>query len=112
MKLKPRARAAAPKRRHAWQILEAPADEQTEKRAGKQPGRKIRQRAWHILEPPTGELPAVEPLQDAAIGPELPDEATVHMVLDLVTRIGEVLRGAMPAHGDNPDELPDEPLLL
>ncbi|WP_433408418.1 threonine/serine ThrE exporter family protein [Saccharomonospora azurea] len=90
MKLKPRARAAAPKRRHAWQILEAPADEQAEKRAQRQPGRKIRQRAWHILEPPTGELPAVEPLQDAAIGPELPDEATVHMVLDLVTRIGEV----------------------
>ncbi len=90
MKLKPRARAAAPKRRHAWQILEAPADEQSEKRAGRQPGRRIRQRAWHILEPPTGELPAVEPLQESAIGPELPDEATVHLVLDLVTRIGEV----------------------
>ncbi|EIF00737.1 threonine/serine exporter family protein [Saccharomonospora glauca] len=90
MKLKPRARAAAPKRRHAWQILEAPADEQSEKRAGRQPGRRIRQRAWHILEPPTGELPAVEPLQDSAIGPELPDESTVHLVLDLVTRIGEI----------------------
>ncbi|WP_298180937.1 threonine/serine exporter family protein [Saccharomonospora sp.] len=92
MKLKPRARAAAPKRRHAWQILEAPADEQSsEKRAQRQQrDRRVRQRAWHILEPPTGELPAVEPFQDTAIGPELPDESTVHLVLDLVTRIGEV----------------------
>ncbi|OQO92798.1 threonine/serine ThrE exporter family protein [Saccharomonospora piscinae] len=91
MKLKPRARAAAPKRRHAWQILEAPADDQADKRAQRQQrSHRTRQRAWHVLEPPTGELPAVEPFQDHAIGPELPDETTVHLVLDLVTRIGEV----------------------
>ncbi len=91
MKLRPRARAAAPKRRHAWQILEAPAEEHTEKRSPRQQrGGRTRQRAWQVLEAPTGELPAVQPAPEGAIGPELPDESTVHMVLDLVTRIGEV----------------------
>ncbi|NIJ10151.1 uncharacterized membrane protein YjjP (DUF1212 family) [Saccharomonospora amisosensis] len=91
MKLKPRARTAAPRRRHAWQILEAPAEDQYDKRNPRQQrGRKTRQRAWHILEPPTGELPAVQPPPDATIGPELPDEATLHLVLDLAVRIGEV----------------------
>ncbi|MFC4002531.1 threonine/serine exporter ThrE family protein [Prauserella oleivorans] len=88
MKLKPRARSAM-SRRHAWQILEAPAEDQNEKRVPRQQrGRSPRQRAWQILEAPTGELPAVE--TDTTMGPELPDEATVHLVLDLVVRIGEV----------------------
>ncbi|PXY31117.1 threonine/serine ThrE exporter family protein [Prauserella muralis] len=87
MKLRPRARTVI--NRHAWQILEAPADDHNDKRTPRQHrGRKPRQRAWHILEAPTGELPAVEPT--AAMGPQLPDEATVHLVLDLVVRIGEV----------------------
>lgn len=91
MKLKPRAHAAAPKRRHAWQVLEVPTEIQTDKRSQRpQRGRKTRQRAWHILEAPTGELPAVEPLPTATMGPELPDEATVHLVLDLAVRIGEI----------------------
>ncbi|KMS88986.1 threonine/serine ThrE exporter family protein [Prauserella rugosa] len=92
MKLKPRARSAA-NRRHAWQILEAPAedrkhDKQDKRNSRQQRGSNLRQRAWQILEAPTGELPAVEP--DTAIGPQLPDETTVHLVLDLVVRIGEV----------------------
>ncbi|MCP2251896.1 Uncharacterized membrane protein YjjP, DUF1212 family [Prauserella aidingensis] len=93
MKLKPRARTAG-HRRHAWQILEAPAEDrrhESDNNRGSrhQRGRNnLRQRAWQILEAPTGEHPAVEP--DAAIGPQLPDEPTVHMVLDLVVRIGEV----------------------
>ncbi|MFF5990834.1 threonine/serine exporter family protein [Prauserella flavalba] len=88
MKLRPRARTAL-NRRHAWQILEAPAEERAEKRVPRQQrGRTLRQRAWHILEAPTGELPVVEP--PATMGPELPDEATLHLVLDLVVRIGEV----------------------
>ncbi|WP_019814706.1 threonine/serine exporter family protein [Saccharomonospora saliphila] len=91
MKLRPRARAAAPKRRHAWQILEAPAEDHAEKRPPRQHrGRGTRQRAWQVLEAPTGELPAVDPAPEGTIGPQLPDEATVHMVLDLVTRIGEI----------------------
>lgn len=90
MRLKPRARAAA-QRRHGWKVLEAPAEDQPDKRGGsRQRGRKTRQRAWEILEPPTGELPAVTPPPDTTIGPELPDEATVNLVLDLVVRIGEV----------------------
>ncbi|MBB3663361.1 MULTISPECIES: threonine/serine ThrE exporter family protein [Prauserella salsuginis group] len=92
MKLKPRARTAG-HRRHAWQILEAPAEDRkhegdSNRGSRQQRGRNLRQRAWQILEAPTGEHPAVEP--DAAIGPQLPDEPTVHMVLDLVVRIGEV----------------------
>ncbi|MBK1785251.1 threonine/serine ThrE exporter family protein [Prauserella cavernicola] len=88
MKLRPRAKTA-PNRRHAWQILEAPAEERTERHVPRQQrGRSLRQRAWHILEAPTGELPVVEP--PATMGPQLPDEPTVHLVLDLVVRIGEV----------------------
>lgn len=89
MKLRPRADTASRNRRHAWQILEAPAEEPKDKRPGRQQrNRTTRQRAWHILEAPTGELPAVEP--NTTMGPELPDEASVHLVLDLVLRIGEV----------------------
>ncbi|GAA1237632.1 threonine/serine exporter family protein [Prauserella halophila] len=91
MKLKPRAKTAG-HRRHAWQILEAPTEDRkhdTDNRGSRQHrGRNLRQRAWQILEAPTGEHPAVEP--DTVIGPQLPDEPTVHMVLDLVVRIGEV----------------------
>ncbi|WP_199431500.1 threonine/serine ThrE exporter family protein [Qaidamihabitans albus] len=88
MKISPRGRASA-NRRRAWQILEAPAEDNHDKQsARRRRGRETRQRAWHILEAPTGELPAVE--TTTAMGPELPDEATVHFVLDLALRIGEV----------------------
>ncbi|MEU3272803.1 threonine/serine exporter family protein [Saccharomonospora sp. NPDC006951] len=88
MKLRPRARSA-PNRRHAWQILEAPAEDQSDKHGRRQPrSRKSSRRAWQILEAPTGELPVVD--TTATMGPQLPDEATVHLVLDLVLRIGEV----------------------
>ncbi|MEU6643217.1 threonine/serine exporter family protein [Saccharomonospora sp. NPDC046836] len=85
MKLRPRARTAN-NRRHAWQILETSTDGQADKRVPR--GRSLRQRAWHILEAPTGELPVVE--TGPPLGPELPDEATLHLVLDLVVRIGEI----------------------
>ncbi|PRX50466.1 uncharacterized membrane protein YjjP (DUF1212 family) [Prauserella shujinwangii] len=88
MKIGSRGRAAA-NRRHAWQILEAPAEDHHDKQsARRRRGRETRERAWHILEAPTGELPAVE--TTTAMGPEVVDEATVHFVLDLALRIGEV----------------------
>lgn len=86
MKIGSRGRAAA-NRRHAWQILEPPSEDSGD-RQGRRRGRETRERAWQVLEAPTGELPAVEP--DTAFGPQLPDEATVHFVLDLALRIGEI----------------------
>ncbi|MCR6481535.1 threonine/serine exporter family protein [Amycolatopsis sp. OK19-0408] len=48
----------------------------------------LRRRPWHVLEAPTGEFPAVD--AEEAMGPQLPDEATVNFVLDLSLRLGEV----------------------
>jgi uncharacterized membrane protein YjjP (DUF1212 family) len=90
MKIGPRGKAGSD-RRHTWQILEGRGDSHLADRRSADRGRRglqARRRAWQILEAPTGEQPAVE--TDTAIGPELPDEATVHFVLDLALRIGEV----------------------
>ncbi|WP_216213981.1 threonine/serine exporter family protein [Amycolatopsis aidingensis] len=89
--MKARQRARTPgNRKNAWQVLEPPQDEHgpDNRAANRRKGRTARSRAWHVLEAPTGEQPAVD--TDAAIGPMLPDEATVHFVLDLALRIGEV----------------------
>ncbi|TCP56664.1 uncharacterized membrane protein YjjP (DUF1212 family) [Tamaricihabitans halophyticus] len=52
-----------------------------------------RKRAWQTLDAPTGEReihdqPTVD--MDGTYGPALPDEPTVHFVLDLALRIGEI----------------------
>lgn len=86
MKLSPRGRGAHVKRR-AWRVLEAPSDAPTDD-TGKANGRKGPLRAWGILEAPMREQPS--PVTDMAMGPELPDDATVHFVLELSLRIGEV----------------------
>lgn len=89
MKISQRGKTAA-NRRRAWNILEPPEDDQggekrgaASKRRGQEP-----ERAWHVLEAPTGEQPAVD--AEIAMGPQLPDEARVHFVLDLALRLGEV----------------------
>ncbi|RZQ61688.1 threonine/serine ThrE exporter family protein [Amycolatopsis suaedae] len=82
MAISRRGRAAGPLRR-AWHILEAPAGRQPSR-----PGRQDHTRAWQILEADTGEQPATETTTE--MGPALPDESTVHFVLDLALRIGEV----------------------
>ncbi len=86
MKLSPRGRGAHVKRR-AWRVLEAPSDAPTDD-TGKANGRKGPLRAWGILEAPMREQPS--PVTDMAMGPELPDDATVHFGLELALRIGEV----------------------
>jgi uncharacterized membrane protein YjjP (DUF1212 family) len=89
LKISQRGKMAA-NRRRAWNILEPPEDDQTgEKRAAnRRRGQEPQRRAWHVLEAPTGEHPAVD--ADIAMGPQLPDEATVLFVLDLALRLGEV----------------------
>ena len=75
-------------RRNGWQVLEAQgtqSGDSTHKRGSTHP---LRGRAWHVLEAPTGEQPAVD--SEAMVGPALPDESTVHFVLELALRIGEV----------------------
>ncbi|SFP52463.1 Uncharacterized membrane protein YjjP, DUF1212 family [Amycolatopsis arida] len=85
MKISQRGKAAA-NRRRAWQIIEPPMDER--RPASRRTGKETRQRAWQVLEAPTGEHPVIE--TDVEMGPALPDESTVHFVLDLALRIGEV----------------------
>ncbi|MGH3948742.1 MAG: threonine/serine ThrE exporter family protein [Pseudonocardiaceae bacterium] len=89
MKLSPRGRGASSRRR-AWQVLEAPAEAWANGRSGDRTNRggPEPRRAWGILEAPIGETPSAE--ADKAMGPALPDDATVHFVLDLALRIGEV----------------------
>jgi uncharacterized membrane protein YjjP (DUF1212 family) len=66
-----------------WPLLEPPAQRPRTHRPN-----PLRRRPWHVLEAPTGEFPAVD--ADEAMGPRLPDDATVNFVLDLSLRIGEV----------------------
>ncbi|MQA62567.1 MAG: threonine/serine exporter family protein [Actinophytocola sp.] len=88
MKISPRGRGASFKRR-AWQVLEPPSQDQAERTTGDARGsRKGPLRAWGILEAPTDEQPSV--VTDMTMGPDLPDDATVHFVLELSLRIGEV----------------------
>jgi uncharacterized membrane protein YjjP (DUF1212 family) len=68
-----------------WPLLEPP--EQAQRPRAHRPN-LLKRRPWHVLEAPTGELPAVD--AEEAMGPQLPDEATVNFVLDLSLRIGEV----------------------
>lgn len=83
-------------RRRAWQVLEPPVQPRSDTPGGgdrghpQSPDRRGPEprRAWGILEAPTGELPAGPP--DQAMGPALPGDATVHFVLELALRIGEV----------------------
>ncbi|MPY81020.1 MAG: threonine/serine exporter family protein [Actinophytocola sp.] len=86
MKLSPRGRGAHVKRR-AWRVLEAPSAP-TDDTGNATHGRKGPLRAWGVLEAPVREQPS--PVTDMAMGPELPDDATVHFVLELSLRIGEV----------------------
>lgn len=86
MKLSPRGRGAHVKRR-AWRVLEAPSAP-TDDTAHASNGSKSPLRAWGILEAPVREQPS--PVADMAMGPELPSDATVHFVLELSLRIGEV----------------------
>ncbi|MFE0023636.1 threonine/serine exporter ThrE family protein [Amycolatopsis sp. NPDC059021] len=76
-----------------WPILEPPRQRDGKQRSNRKSANRthrplLRRRAWHILEAPTAEQPAVD--SDEAIGPALPDDATVNFVLDLALRIGEV----------------------
>lgn len=73
--------------RHGWQALGTGNQNQG---GSTQHGTSnmLRRRAWHILEAPTGEQPTTE--GDAVHGPALPEESTVHFVLHLALRIGEV----------------------
>ncbi|GAA5118504.1 threonine/serine ThrE exporter family protein [Haloechinothrix salitolerans] len=87
MKLSPRRRGAHVKRR-AWRVLEAPSEAPTDDTGKATNGRKGPLRAWGILEAPMREQPS--PVTDMAMGPELPDDATVHFALELALRIGEV----------------------
>jgi uncharacterized membrane protein YjjP (DUF1212 family) len=66
-----------------WPLLEPPAQRPRTHRPD-----VLRRRPWHVLEAPTGEFPAVD--AEEAMGPRLPDDATVNFVLDLSLRIGEV----------------------
>src|SRR5699024_291130 len=75
-------------RRHGWQALGAGNNQQTDSPRQHGSSNTLRRRAWHILEAPTGEQPTTE--GDAVLGPALPDESTVHFVLHLALRIGEV----------------------
>src|SRR5699024_5157514 len=75
-------------RRHGWQALGAGNNQQTDSPRQHGSSNTLRRRAWHILEAPTGEQPTAE--GDAVLGPALPDESTVHFVLHLALRIGEV----------------------
>ncbi|WP_370950459.1 threonine/serine exporter ThrE family protein [Amycolatopsis sp. cg5] len=50
--------------------------------------RSVRRRAWQILEAPADEQPTGH--AEATIGPQVPDDTTVNFVLDLASRIGEV----------------------
>jgi uncharacterized membrane protein YjjP (DUF1212 family) len=68
-----------------WPLLEPPG--QPQRPRAHRPN-LLKRRPWHVLEAPTGELPAVD--AEEAMGPQLPDEATVNFVLDLSLRIGEV----------------------
>src|SRR5438270_569885 len=70
-------------RTNRWPLLEPPRQ-----RPGTHRPNLLKGRPWHVLEAPTGELPAVD--AEEAMGPQLPDEATVNFVLDLSLRIGEV----------------------
>ncbi|MQA12434.1 MAG: threonine/serine exporter family protein [Pseudonocardiaceae bacterium] len=47
-----------------------------------------RRRAWQVLEAPTGEQPTQG--TEGMYGPALPEESTVHFVLNLALRIGEI----------------------
>ncbi|MFI5584454.1 threonine/serine exporter ThrE family protein [Amycolatopsis sp. NPDC051758] len=67
-----------------WPVLEPPAQRTPKTHRPN----LLKRRPWHVLEAPTGELPAVD--AEEAMGPQLPDEATVNFVLDLSLRIGEV----------------------
>lgn len=87
MRITPRGRGASFKRR-SWQLLEAPVTDRTDKTRGDGGGKRGPRRAWGILEAPAEEQPSA--LSELAIGPELPDDATVHFVLELAMRIGEV----------------------
>lgn len=87
MKLSPRRRGAHVKRR-AWRVLEAPSEAPTDGTSNATHGKKGPLRAWGILEAPMREQPS--PVADMAMGPELPDDATVHFALELALRIGEV----------------------
>lgn len=87
MKLSPRRRGAHVKRR-AWRVLEAPSEAPTDDTSNARHGKKGPLRAWGILEAPMREQPS--PVTDMAMGPELPDDATVHFALELALRIGEV----------------------
>lgn len=89
MKTSPRGRGPNYRRR-AWNILEAPAENKVgdtgrdlTKGRGAEPSR-----AWSILEAPVGEQPSTP--TEAAMGPALPEDHTVHFVLDLALRIGEI----------------------
>jgi uncharacterized membrane protein YjjP (DUF1212 family) len=66
-----------------WPLLEPPAQRPRVHRPN-----LLKRRPWHVLEAPTGEFPAVD--VGEAMGPQLPDDATVNFVLDLSLRIGEV----------------------
>ncbi|WP_328447913.1 threonine/serine ThrE exporter family protein [Amycolatopsis sp. NBC_00438] len=66
-----------------WPLLEPPAQRPRTHRPN-----LLRRRPWHVLEAPTGEFPAVD--AEEAMGPQLPDDATVNFVLDLSLRLGEV----------------------
>lgn len=79
--MSPRPRGNA---RRRWQVLEAAT-----RTARKEPSQaKGPLRAWGILEAPAPETPAAS--YDTAMGPQLPDDSTVHFVLELAMRIGEV----------------------
>lgn len=75
-------------RRHGWQVLEAGNNQPGGAAQQHSSSNTLHRRAWHILEAPTGEQPTTE--GDAVLGPALPEESTVHFVLHLALRIGEV----------------------
>lgn len=87
MRITPRGRGASFKRR-SWQVLEAPAKGRTDKTRSDGATRRGPRRAWGILEAPAEEQPSAA--SESAIGPELPDDSTVHFVIELAMRIGEV----------------------
>ncbi|SNR61399.1 Uncharacterized membrane protein YjjP, DUF1212 family [Haloechinothrix alba] len=73
-------------RKRAWHILEPPTDNPAGDQTSK--GRPQPRRAWSILEAPAGEQPSSA--SESAMGPALPSDHTVHFVLDLALRIGEI----------------------
>lgn len=75
-------------RRRGWHSLEAPREPAAGRNNRRKRAAEPHRWAWPIRRVAPGEKPAPE--DGAAHGPELPDDATVNFVLDLVLRIGEV----------------------